>query len=53
MKKFFEKGTFKKALPIIAITLVTMLQAIGDQKDSEKIEELENRIKELETKEGA
>ena len=53
LKKLFGKDSLKKALPILAATVVALIQAIADQKDSEKIEELETRMKNLESKSGA
>lgn len=48
MKKF-EAGKLLKWVPVAIAGIVAVYQAIGDQKEAERIDDMEERIAKLET----
>lgn len=52
MKGKNDFGKILKWLPVAIAGLVAVIQAIGDQKESERVDEMEERIAALESKEG-
>lgn len=51
MKDKIEK--FSKWIPVIVAGVVAVCQAIGEQKEEERIDDMESRIAKLEETEGA